>query len=263
MLWYQCVCVCYFKSNEMERRRRRVVACHGDDDSTEVTDPFQNRRLSQVVAQIFESNTCINELTTCEPCEEETESQKHEEIGTDFIDYKEEPKNKELFRETFREIEAFFKRESPIKVRVTDVDRERSSSLNTEASDETDVKSGSQYSDVNSEDNIPKRETTITESQSHVTRSRDGVLENRFPFRAFAKDCEFPSVGASSMQHTNSPKLQYSNFGARPMFTNSSIETTFGVTPPEQRSSLRSIRRSRSPDCKRVSPTYRWSVTSV
>ena len=75
-------------------------------------DPFQNRRLSQVVAKIFESDSSIGHVSDDLTADTETGgvTEQHRaldtmqrsdssEIETDFIDYNEEPKNKTLQRE--------------------------------------------------------------------------------------------------------------------------------------------------------------------
>ena len=81
------------------------------DISDAEEDPFPNRRLSQVVAQILESETNIEHMDddqvqqtgpsgsqTSEANTEAMQRSETSEIGTDFIDYNEEPKNKTLFR---------------------------------------------------------------------------------------------------------------------------------------------------------------------
>lgn len=75
------------------------------DDSesdTESIDPFPDRRLSEVVAQMLDSDPETDEK------DDENEYdpfENQEEILTAFIDYKEEPKNKELFRGPLPSIE--------------------------------------------------------------------------------------------------------------------------------------------------------------
>lgn len=76
-----------------------------NDDSesdTESVDPFQDRRLSEVVAQMLDTDpeTGGGEIDDIyDPFENVYE------IQTAFIDYNEEPKNKELFREPLASIQ--------------------------------------------------------------------------------------------------------------------------------------------------------------
>lgn len=72
------------------------------DSDTESMDPFPDRRLSEVVAQMLDSDPETDEK------DDENEYdpfESHDEIQTAFIDYNEEPKNKELFREPLPSIE--------------------------------------------------------------------------------------------------------------------------------------------------------------
>ena len=97
----------------MERDYTGDTGVHGSDydmsDADE--DPFPNRRLSQVVAKILESETTIEHMDDDQDQQTGTSDSKRSEtniesmqrsdsseIGTDFIDYNEEPKNKTLFR---------------------------------------------------------------------------------------------------------------------------------------------------------------------
>lgn len=85
--------------------------CSEDYDMSDPDDdPFPNRRLSQVVAKIFESESNIGHVsddvtkdneTASVTTQETTDSLQRSdsaEIETDFIDYNEEPKNKALLR---------------------------------------------------------------------------------------------------------------------------------------------------------------------
>ncbi|KAL4236399.1 hypothetical protein ACF0H5_004784 [Mactra antiquata] len=69
-----------------------------EDCNSDLGDPFLNCRLSEVVAHMLgrddDSNTTVNE----------TEHDTYE-IKTAFIDYIQEPRNKELFRESLRSVE--------------------------------------------------------------------------------------------------------------------------------------------------------------
>lgn len=75
---------------------------HIDDPETdtESVDPFPDRKLSEVVAQMLDSDDDDNDnLNEYDPFEDPYE------IQTAFIDYNEEPKNKELFRGPLPSIE--------------------------------------------------------------------------------------------------------------------------------------------------------------
>ena len=97
----------------MERDYSGEIGIHSSDYdmSDPDDDPFPNRRLSQVVAKILESETDIEHMDDDQgPITGPSGSQREEtkantmqrsdisKIGTDFIDYNEEPKNKALLR---------------------------------------------------------------------------------------------------------------------------------------------------------------------
>lgn len=89
--------------SEAESTVVNSTAVNDDSESdTESVDPFQDRRLSEVVAQMLDTDPETDDGDiddVYDPFENVYE------IQTAFIDYNEEPKNKELFREPLASIQ--------------------------------------------------------------------------------------------------------------------------------------------------------------
>jgi len=72
---------------------------------SDVADPFQDIKLSEVVAQLLEGDSTDDVYTEeYDVTREETEEEECEHYIS-FIDYKEEPRNMDLFREPLKTIE--------------------------------------------------------------------------------------------------------------------------------------------------------------
>ncbi|KAH3867308.1 hypothetical protein DPMN_030434 [Dreissena polymorpha] len=81
----------------------------GTDESlpqiSEVMDPFQNRRLSEVVAQILEFSADDDMDSTVKDNSDDVYDGVKTENYIAFVDYKEEPRNKDIIRGSLRTIE--------------------------------------------------------------------------------------------------------------------------------------------------------------